>query len=231
MRTISAMKSTGGRFSHRLLRTMKTAVWIGCLSLLLTGCGQTVEELRLQGIDLVEKGKYEEAIATLDEAMERSKGRVGEEQYDILLYKAEAEYMLGDYDAARTIIGTLRKVNGDQPVYLQFQTQLDARQYIETATKALNDGDMEAARESLDQAKAAGLANDKDYQFDELVYLEKTAQWQKAYEAVQTFLENYPGDADATRELTFLRTRIDELSSNTAVTGISAAAAATSTAG
>ena len=200
-----------------MLKLMKTAARIGCVALLLSGCGNKVEELRLQGIDLVEKGKYEEAITTLDEAMERSKGRVGEEQYDILLYKAEAEYMLGDYDAARKIIETLREVNGDQAVYLQFQTQLDARQYIENATKALNDGDTDTARESLDQAKAAGLTNDKDYQFDELVYLEKTAQWQEAYEAVQTFLDNYPGDADATRELAFLRTRIDELSSNTAV--------------
>ena len=202
-----------------MLKLMKTAAWIGCVALLLSGCGNKVEELRLQGIDLVEKGKYDEAITTLDEAMERSKGRVGEEQYDILLYKAEAEYMLGDYDAARKIIETLREVNGDQEVYLQFQTQLDARQYIENATKALNDGDTDTARESLDQAKAAGLTNDKDYQFDELVYLEKTAQWQEAYEAVQTFLENYPGDADATRELEFLRTRIDELSTNTAAGG------------
>ena len=202
-----------------MLKPMKTAAWVGCVTLLLTGCGNRVEELRLQGIDLVEKGKYEEAITTLDEAMERSRGRVGAEQYDILLYKAEAEYMLGDYDAARKIIETLREVNGDQEVYLQFQTQLDARQYIESATKALNDGDMDAARESLGQAKAAGLTNDKDYQFDELVYLEKTAQWTEAYEAVQTFLENYPGDADATRELAFLRTRIDELSANTAAGG------------
>ena len=202
-----------------VFKRMKTAAWIGCVTLLLTGCGNRVEELRLQGIDLVEKGKYEEAITTLDEAMERSKGRVGEEQYDILLYKAEAEYMLGDYDAARKIIETLREVNGDQAVYLQFQTQLDARQYIEDATKALNDGDTDTARENLDQAKAAGLTNDKDYQFDELVYLEKTAQWQEAYEAVQTFLDNYPGDADATRELAFLRTRIDELSTNTAAGG------------
>ena len=202
-----------------MLKPMKRAAWIGCVTLVLDRCGNMVEELRLQGIDLVEKGKYEEAITTLDEAMERSKGRVGAEQYDILLYKAEAEYMLGDYDAARKIIETLREVNGDQEVYLQFQTQLDARQYIESATKALNDGDMDVARESLDQAKAAGLTNDKDYQFDELVYLEKTAQWTEAYEAVQTFLENYPGDADATRELAFLRTRIDELSANTAAGG------------
>lgn len=196
------------------LRPMKTALWIGCLSLFLTGCGNQVDALRLEGIDLVEKGKYEEAVATFDEAMTKSKGQVGAEQYDILLYKAEAEYMLGDYDAARKIIATLREVHGDQPEYLEFQTQLDARQYIETATKALNEGDTDTARTSLDQAKEAGLANDKDYQFDELVYLEKTAQWQEAYAAVQTFLENYPGDADATRELEFLRTRVDEMANN-----------------
>ena len=63
-----------------MLKLMKTAAWIGCVALLLSGCGNKVEELRLQGIDLVEKGKYDEAITTLDEAMERIKGRVGEEQ-------------------------------------------------------------------------------------------------------------------------------------------------------
>lgn len=200
-------------------RPMMKAVWIGCAALMLTGCGNKVDTLRLQGIDLVEKGKYEEALEVLDEAMNRSKGAVGPEQYDILLYKAEAEYMLGDFDAARKIIETLRTVNGDQEVYMQLQSQLDARQYIETATKALNEGDLESARTSLDEAKSAGLTNDKDYQFDELVYLEKTAQWEQAYRSAQEFLANYPGDADATRELEFLRTRIDELSGNTAAKG------------
>ena len=42
-----------------MLKPMKMAAWIGCVTLLLTGCGNRVEELRLQGIDLVEKGKYE----------------------------------------------------------------------------------------------------------------------------------------------------------------------------
>ena len=43
-----------------MLKPMKTAAWVGCVALLLTGCGNRVEELRLQGIDLVEKGKYKE---------------------------------------------------------------------------------------------------------------------------------------------------------------------------
>ncbi len=200
-------------------RPMIRAVWIGCAVLFLTGCGNKVSALRLQGIELVEKGKYEEALEVLEEAMNRSKGAVGPEQYDILLYKAEAEYMLGDFDAARKIIETLRTVDGDREVYLQLQSQLDARQYVETATQALNDGDLELARTKLDEAKNAGLTNDKDYQFDELVYLEKTSQWESAYEAAQRFLENYPGDSDAERELEFLRTRVEELSGNTAAKG------------
>ncbi|MDY6305927.1 MAG: hypothetical protein SPL94_08210, partial [Oribacterium sp.] len=65
-------------------------------SLFLTACSnKKVEELRLSGIDQLEKGKYEEAIDTLNQALQAGRGEVSETQFDILLYRAEAEYMSG----------------------------------------------------------------------------------------------------------------------------------------
>ena len=69
----------------------------------------------------------------------------------------------------------------------------------------------------LDQAEAAGLTNDTDLQFNEIVYLERTAQWQKAYDAAMNFVDQNPNDKKAKRELEFLKTRIDELNNNTAL--------------
>ena len=174
-------------------------------------------ELRLQGIDLLEKGKYEEAVQKLDEALEKSNGKVSAEQYDILLYRAEAEYMLGDYDKAQKTIDILKDVDGEKKVYQKMQSQLDAKKLVSKARDALNNRDIETARKMLDQAEAAGLTNDTDLQFNEIVYLERTAQWQKAYDAAMNFVDQNPNDKKAKRELEFLKTRIDELNNNTAL--------------
>ena len=46
-------------------------------ALTLSSCAnREAEELRLSGIELVEKGKYEEAVKKLDEALDKSHGRV-----------------------------------------------------------------------------------------------------------------------------------------------------------
>lgn len=184
----------------------------------LTACSsKKVEEMRLKGIEELEKAKYQDAIVTLNEALELSDGKVTDVQFDILMYRAEAEYMSGDVDAAQKTIDTLREVDGDKEIYLKFQTQLDAKKLVADATKALNEGDTETAGEKIEAAKASGIANDRDLLFDEFVYYEKTAQWQRAYDAVNAYLKQYPGDKDAEREQEFLQTRIDALESNQAL--------------
>ncbi|WP_081828063.1 tetratricopeptide repeat protein [Oribacterium sp. FC2011] len=183
--------------------------------LFLTACSsKKVYELREKGIEELQMAKYEQAIETFNEALDNSNGKVTETQFDILLYRAEAEYMLGNYEAAQKTIDTLREVDGDKESYLKFQGQLDAKKLIAEATEALNNNDPETAREKLDSAKAAGISNDRDLQFDEIVYLEKTAKWREAYEAVQNYLTQFPGDEDAEREKFFLETRVEALDSN-----------------
>lgn len=202
--------------NYRLCKKLAVAALAGCM--LLTGCSsKKVEEMRLKGIEELEKAKYRDAIETLNEALELSDGKVTEVQFDILMYRAEAEYMSGDVDAAQKTIDTLRKVNGDKDTYLKFQTQLDAKKLVADATKALNADDTETAGEKIEAAKAAGIANDRDLLFNEFVYYEKTAQWQKAFDTVEAYLKQYPGDKDAEREHEFLKKRVEALNNNPAL--------------
>ena len=191
-----------------------------CVSIMLTACSEKkVSELRLQGIEELQKAKYEDAINTFNEALELSDGKVTEVQYDILIYRAEAEYMTGDLEAARTTIDTLIEVNGEKDEYIRFLAQLDAKKLVSEAAEALNVGDLDTAREKMDKAVSLGIKNDRDLQFDEIVYLEKTAEWEKALEQVKNYLEQYPKDKDAEREKKFLETRVNALKNNEAMNG------------
>lgn len=86
----------------------KALGWLAavCLitALLLSGCKDSEKErydLRLQGIEQLEAGAFEEAIATFEQALYTgSKGLVGEFELDLLKYRAQAEYEAGDYEAA-----------------------------------------------------------------------------------------------------------------------------------
>ncbi|MBQ2901450.1 MAG: tetratricopeptide repeat protein [Agathobacter sp.] len=80
-------------------------VAVGVLALVLcTGCGSERKEeqqsLRLEGITLMENGKYEEALEKFQEALDLSLGKVNDIEMDICFYKAEAQYMLEDAEGA-----------------------------------------------------------------------------------------------------------------------------------
>lgn len=191
-------------------KTGKIMTAILAAAFLLTACGASVEELRLEGIALLEQGNYEEAITKLDEAMAAGRGKISAEQFDILLYRAEAEYMTGDYEAARHTYEILEQVDGEKEAYTALMEQVDAKLLLKEASEALNQNELETARSLLDQAKAMGLVTDKDLVFNEAVLLEKEGRWQEAYEAFQAYCENYPNDAEARKELSFLQTRVTE---------------------
>lgn len=194
---------------------------LSCLIVLgLSACGSPkTEELRLKGIEQLEKGKYQEALVSFEEALKSGKGKVSKEQFDILSYSVEAKYMLGDYEGAKESLDILRQVDGDRETYRKLQERIDAKLLLKEASEALNENRISDAREILDRAKAAGLENDRDLKFNEIVYLEKTAKWEEAYAAMEDFVKNYQGDADAERELAFLKERAEELSQNPLLSG------------
>lgn len=191
-----------------------TAV-LAAVLLLLGGCGSgKSRELRLQGIDQLERGKYQEAVESFEQAMKAGKGRVSGEQFDILKYRTEAEYMLGDYEAAGKTLDILTQIDGEREEYQALRERIAAKLLVRDAGTALNENRLSDARQLMDEAAAAGLQEDRDLAFDEIVYLEKTAQWQAAYDAMQAFSERYQGDPDTEREKRFLETRIAEWREN-----------------
>ena len=85
------------------------------LVLLLTGCSSREKyELREDGILRMNAGNYPAAVQLFDEALEKSDGRVGSFELDVLKYRAEAEYRMGDYSAAAATYDTLWQVDGDK---------------------------------------------------------------------------------------------------------------------
>lgn len=196
-----AKKQKGRRYAAKLC-----ALFL--VLMLLSGCGKSADALRQEGIALIASGSYAEAITKLDEALDAGKGKVGALQYDILLYRAEAEYMNGDYAAAKHTYELLIEADGEKEPYTSLLNQANAKLLLADATKALDDNDTETARSLLDQVKSLGLLSDHDLEFDEGVYLEKTAQWEDAYNAFLALNGKYPDDAAAKKELDFLKTRV-----------------------
>lgn len=95
---------------------------IGVLTLFLcTGCGNERKEeqqsLRLEGITLMENGKYEEALEKFQEALDLSLGKVGDTEMDICFYKAEAQYRMEDVEGAMETYTAIVDFNENAKAY------------------------------------------------------------------------------------------------------------------
>lgn len=74
-------------------------------------------ELLEAGIASMEQGDYETAILNFERELEAAGGRVGAFEEEVLLYRAEAEYQLGDYAAALHTYQILLKEDKRNLVY------------------------------------------------------------------------------------------------------------------
>lgn len=109
----------------------------------------------MAGIEKLDAGDYSGAVMEFDAAIQASTGKVGAFEIDVLKYRAEAEYMLKDYQAAAHTYDVLLQVDQKEPEYL----------YLDAAMKALGgdtDGALEAYREGVElEQKAVGKENKK----------------------------------------------------------------------
>ena len=111
---------------------MRRAVFfLGVLALCagLTGCqpSKAAKEAREAGIASLDAGDYNAAIQSFEEALEERKGSVGEFEYDILKYRGEAEYRVGDYEAAAHTYDVLIQVDGGRAEYYNLYAMALAR--------------------------------------------------------------------------------------------------------
>lgn len=88
-------------------------------SMLLTACGGVTEEMlatRESAIAMMENGDYEGAVVAFNGLVEEAT-KVTEFELDILKYRAEAEFLLEDYEAAVHTYRTLMEVDAERPEY------------------------------------------------------------------------------------------------------------------
>ena len=69
------------------------------------------------GINCLESGKYQEAVDAFDKALGESLGHVDEKELDICFYKARAQYLNGDTDAALDTYNAIIEYNEDARAY------------------------------------------------------------------------------------------------------------------
>ena len=190
---------------------------------MISGCSlktaENREALRMSGIEKLDAGDYAGAISDLEEALDLGKGRVGSMELDILKYRAEAEYKIGDYRAAAHTYDVLSQVDGEKPEYaglhcllsiragdteealeayqkLYQQQQASAELLKEMGQALEEEGQTDAALELYAQAEADGTADSVIYNQKGLCYLER-GEYLAAGQAFQTGLNAPDGKAKA----------------------------------
>ena len=125
-------------------RIVKRGILILGSVLLLAGCGgNRREEYRTAGIEQLQSGDYAAAMESFGLALEQSKGKVTAFELDVLKYRAEAEYLLEDYQAAAHTYDVLLQVD---------EVNLDY--YLYRCLALAKAGDLPAAVEVFQSARA-----------------------------------------------------------------------------
>ena len=163
----------------------------------LSACKNEAKAYRTEGITALEKGDAEKALENFDLALEKSKGKIH----------------LGKLDEAEENLQNLETISTKN--YTKLQDLIEAKKSIVSAGEALNQDDLDLARKEMDEAKEKGLGTDRELEYSEAIYLEKTGEWQNAYDAFSKYCSRYPDDAEAARELQFLESRVKVLGGNT----------------
>lgn len=84
-------------------------------------------QFRTEGIEKLEAGDYAGAIGSFDAALEKSGRGADDFNRDVLLYRADAEFLLKDYNAAVHTYDLLLEMKPDTPEYMYRQSSCYAR--------------------------------------------------------------------------------------------------------
>lgn len=89
---------------------------------MLTGCADDKrnsekDAYRQYGINCIEKGDYPAAVEAFQKALDQSVGSIGEKELDICYYKAKAQYLSNDADAAINTYTAIIDYNDDADAY------------------------------------------------------------------------------------------------------------------
>ena len=180
---------------------------------LLSGCGSEdkVAALRQQALELYAAGDYAGAEAGLDKALEAGWGRASDIQVDILRYRAECELMQGKFAEAKSSYEALLKADTAKEaadMYASVISELSDLDELSAMVTDMEAGDYETAYEAASvYASLEGSMVGRLSWFNKAVCAEHLGNYEEAYELFNEYLKVYPEDAEAKKELDFLRTR------------------------
>lgn len=106
--------------ANRCEKIVYMAVLLALMTLFCTGCNEREENqmtYRQKGINLMENGKYEEALVEFQNALDMSLGEIGETEVDICFYKAQTQYYLGDVEGAMNTYSAIIDFNENAKAY------------------------------------------------------------------------------------------------------------------
>lgn len=162
------------------------------LCLLLAGCGKREYK---EGVENLENGEYEEAIARFEASVEKEKN-TGDSYRGIGIAKWEA----GDYEGAESAFEkALENGSGKTGTIYNFLGACRMRL-----------GDYAGAAEAYGQALSYDDITDEmaqEIKFNIISACEKQKDWEGAKERLAEYVQEYPDDAQAAKEAEFLETR------------------------
>lgn len=169
---------------------------LGCAGALTSGCVNHMKE----GTQLLEKQQYEKALEQFEKAAQ-------DKPAEALRGQAMALFALEDYEGAATAIrSAVEKGAYETPqLYNMLAVCGMKRDDFASALDAYN-----TAMALLETRQGKETINEgllREMRFNQIVCLEKTANWDQAKEKIQQYLADYPDDEQAKSEAVFLSTR------------------------
>lgn len=157
------------RHLKKSLGKLVTALCMATMVLTACGSGITDEMLaaRESAIAMMDNGDYEGAVAQFNSLVDKAES-VTDFELDILKYRAEAEYKLGDYAAAAYTYNILGQVDGEKAEYCYFSAMalakagdlISAQEMLEAGGKLDKDGEKTGFAEALTAIADAMVESD-----------------------------------------------------------------------
>lgn len=190
---------------------------LAAASVILSGCGEskTAKEARLEGIGKMEAEQYEEAIVSFENALKHGDGVVDEFELDILKYRGEAEYLLGDYEAAAHTYRVLAEVDDGKPEYVKYQHRAEVQVLNQQGLELLAAGEYTEAlavfEEGMVLAENRESAEDTELssmlQYNIGVVYERQGDFEKALAHFREYVSAYGSTPELEKEIAFLESR------------------------
>lgn len=176
------------------------------------------------GVEALDRAEYEAAIDGFDQILEKSKGRIGTFEENVLLHRAEAEYNQGDYAAALHTYEILLQEDeanedykkgaviclietGDYTKAMELEV-LQGRVYSRMAVEQIEAGQYDQALEYIELGKTfQDETAQRTLAYNEAVVWEHKGDFARALELFEAYARQYGTDETVEREITFLKSR------------------------